>query len=236
MVQSESDSKVNLIKQICDISNHANSCVHHDTFDSGPFIDWYILLQLEDNVNLDTIRKRYHKYALLLHPDKNKHPKAEFAFKLVSEAYACLSDEAKRLDFDVKRWKNLCRECIKTPQSRTKVKGPSSPSDRSRSKKISTRMKEVKARFMEEARVIEKCLKVNANVDLFDKEIPVFNPNNYVNQGYPHFRVGRRNELKNSKLLKKGFKFDNQEQRAKVKCDSPIFQCKPNRSSVKLQS
>ncbi|KAJ0779742.1 hypothetical protein HanPI659440_Chr06g0229881 [Helianthus annuus] len=66
MVPSESDSKINLIKQICDISNHANSCVHHDTFDSGPFIDWYILLQLEDNVNLDTIRKRYHKYGMLL--------------------------------------------------------------------------------------------------------------------------------------------------------------------------
>ncbi|KAK9076074.1 hypothetical protein SSX86_004407 [Deinandra increscens subsp. villosa] len=266
MVESKSDSKFHLIKQICDISSsHAKSCVHNHTFDdSDPFIDWYILLQVEDNVSPDIIRKKYHKYALLLHPDKNKHPKAEFAFKLVSEAYACLSDEAKRLDFDVKRWNNLCRECMKTPQSRTKVKGSSSSShssDRSRSKKISTRLKEVKARFMEEAGVIEKCLKANAKVDVLDKQIPVFDPNDYgrndqgqwrrihdssplqtfrpsfaSDQGYPHFRVWRCNELKNSKWLKKRFKFDNQEQQMKVKHDSPIYECKPNRSSVKLKS
>ncbi|KAK9076063.1 hypothetical protein SSX86_004396 [Deinandra increscens subsp. villosa] len=243
MVESKSDSKFHLIKQICDISSsHAKSCVHHHTFDdSNPFIDWYILLQVEDNVSPDIIRKKYHKYALLLHPDKNKHPKAEFAFKLVSEAYACLSDEAKRLDFDVKRWNNLCKECMKTPQSRTKVKGSSSSSHssvRSRSKKISTRLKEVKARFMEEAGVIEKCLKANAKVDVLDKQIPVFDPNDYGrnDQGYPHFRVWRCNELKNSKWLKKRFKFDNQEQQMKVKHDSPIYECKANRSSVKLKS
>ncbi|XP_076906713.1 uncharacterized protein LOC143562926 [Bidens hawaiensis] len=222
----EADAKLHLIKRICDVSNHAKSCVHHHTFHSDPFIDWYILLQVEDNVGLDIIRKKYHKYALLLHPDKNKHPEAEFAFKLVSEAYACLSDKAKRLEFDVKRWDNLCRECIKMPQSRTKVKGSiSSPSDRSRSKKISARVKEVKARFMEEARVIEKCLKANAKVDVFNKQIPVFNPNDCGNKGYPHFRVWRCNELKKSKWLNRTFVFENQEQHTKVKCDSPIFEC-----------
>ncbi|KAK1408623.1 hypothetical protein QVD17_40553 [Tagetes erecta] len=237
MVESQSDSKSLLIKHIFDISNNAKSCVHHDTFDSDPFVDWYILLQVEDNVSLDIIRKKYHKYALLLHPDKNKHPKAEFAFKLVSQAYTCLSDEAKRLEFDVKRLNNLCRECVKTQQCRTKGKGSSSlSSDRSRSKKISARLKEVKARFMEEARVIEKCLKANANVDVFNKEIPIFDPNDYGNHGYPHFQVWRCNELKNSKWVKKRFKFDTHEQRTNVKCDSPIFECKPNRSSIKLKS
>ncbi|GKB17370.1 chaperone protein DnaJ 49 [Tanacetum coccineum] len=183
---------------------------------------------VEDNVGVDIIRKKYHKYALLLHPDKNNHPKAEFAFKLVSEAYACLSDDARRLEFDVNRLNNLQT----TPQTRTKVKGSSSSSDRSRSKKISARLKEVKVRFMEEAKVIEKCLRANANVDVFDKEMPVFDPNDYATQGYPHFRVWRCKESKSSsKCLKKLFEFDNQ-----VKCDSPVFECKPNRPSFKLKS
>ncbi|KAK9139279.1 hypothetical protein Scep_008960 [Stephania cephalantha] len=42
-------------------------------------------LEVEENANLDAIRKQYHKLALNLHPDKNKHPKAEIAFKLVLE-------------------------------------------------------------------------------------------------------------------------------------------------------
>ncbi|KAI3679963.1 hypothetical protein L2E82_50699 [Cichorium intybus] len=231
MVDSQSDSKSHLIKHICGISNHTiSSCAHHHTFDSNTFIDWYILLQVEDNAGVDMIRKKYHKYALLLHPDKNKHPKAEFAFKLVSEAYACLSDEAKRQEFDVKRSNNLCSECMKMPEMRTKVKGLC-PSDRSRSKKISARVKEVKARLMEEARVIEKCLKTNANVDVFEKETPVFDPNDYATQGYPHFRVRRCNESKNSRWLKKRFMYEmQQQQQTKVRCDSPIFECKPIRS------
>ncbi|PWA74928.1 chaperone DnaJ-domain superfamily protein [Artemisia annua] len=221
------ESGSHLIKHICDISNHAKICAHHNTFDSKPFIDWYILFQIEDNVGVDVIRKKYHKYALLLHPDKNNHPKAEFAFKLVSEAYACLSDDARRLEFDVKRLNNIQT----TPLTRTKVKGSSS-SDRSRSKKISARLKEVKARFMEEAKVIEKCLKANANVDAFDKEMPVFDPNAYATQGHPRFRVWRCKESKSSsKCLKKLFEFDNQ-----VKCDSPVFESKPNKPPIKLKS
>lgn len=40
---------------------------------------------MEEDAGIDVIRKQYHKLALQLHPDKNKHPKAEVAFKLVSE-------------------------------------------------------------------------------------------------------------------------------------------------------
>ncbi|KAJ9549622.1 hypothetical protein OSB04_022165 [Centaurea solstitialis] len=240
MLQSQLDSNSHLIKEICDLSNHPiSSCAHHNTFDSIPFIDWYILLQVEDNVGVDIIRKKYHKYALLLHPDKNKHPKAEFAFKLVSEAYACLSDDAKRSEFDERRWNNnLCSECVKTPKTRTKVKG-SSPSNRSKSKKISERLKEVKARLMEEARVIEKCLKsnANANANVFDKEMPVFDPDDYATQGYPHFPVRGCNDPKSSRSwLKKRFIYENQEQQMNIKCNSPVFECGSNRPSIKLKS
>jgi DnaJ family protein B protein 12 len=38
--------------------------------------------------------------ALKLHPDKNKAPKAEEAFKAVSRAFSCLSDADKRAHYD----------------------------------------------------------------------------------------------------------------------------------------
>ena len=40
--------------------------------------------------------------ALKLHPDKNRAPKAEEAFKAVSRAFSCLSDADKRAHYD--RW------------------------------------------------------------------------------------------------------------------------------------
>ena len=90
---------------------------------------------------------------------------------------------------------------------------------------------------MEEAKVIEKCLKSNANANVFDKEMPVFDPDDYATQGYPHFPVWRCNEPKSSRSwLKKRFKYENKEQPMNVKCDSPVFECRPNRSSIKLKS
>lgn len=74
-------------------------------------LDWYLILKVKDNAEIDVIRRRYRQLALLLHPDKNKHPKAEAAFKLVSEAYACLSDKKKRTLYNVERSKFCCKRC-----------------------------------------------------------------------------------------------------------------------------
>ncbi|KAI5063955.1 hypothetical protein GOP47_0020625 [Adiantum capillus-veneris] len=73
--------------------------------------DWYKVLKVDEKSEPSAIKKRYRHLALLLHPDKNKHGKAEAAFKLVSEAYACLSDKTKREIFNVKKSFTNCKHC-----------------------------------------------------------------------------------------------------------------------------
>lgn len=48
----------------------------------------------------DDIKKAYKKHAIKLHPDKNRAPQANEAFKKVSAAYACLTDSQKRRVYD----------------------------------------------------------------------------------------------------------------------------------------
>lgn len=64
--------------------------------------DWYSILQVERLADEVTIKKQYRKLALVLHPDKNKYPGAEAAFKLIGEAHVVLSDPGKRSIFDRK--------------------------------------------------------------------------------------------------------------------------------------
>ncbi|KAF3587434.1 hypothetical protein F2Q69_00032387 [Brassica cretica] len=64
--------------------------------------DWYGILQVQPSADSDTIKKQYRKLCLLLHPDKNKFPGAEAAFKLVGEANRWLSDQSKRSQYDVR--------------------------------------------------------------------------------------------------------------------------------------
>ncbi|CAI0417531.1 unnamed protein product [Linum tenue] len=64
--------------------------------------DWYSILQLDPagTDDADLIKKQYRRLALLLHPDKNKFPFADHAFKLVADAWAVLSDSSKKSPFD----------------------------------------------------------------------------------------------------------------------------------------
>jgi len=69
----------------------------------GTEMDWYGILQVEQIANDVIIKKQYKRLALLLHPDKNKLPGAESAFKLIGEAQRILLDREKRTLHDNKR-------------------------------------------------------------------------------------------------------------------------------------
>ncbi|KAI3976036.1 hypothetical protein MKX01_016719 [Papaver californicum] len=70
----------------------------------GDEADWYGILGVNPSADDDTVRKKYRKLALMLHPDKNKSIGAEGAFKLISEAWSLLSDKAKRIIYDQRRF------------------------------------------------------------------------------------------------------------------------------------
>ncbi|PNY05861.1 cysteine string protein [Trifolium pratense] len=64
-------------------------------------LDWYAILQINRNSqDLNLIKKQYRTLALLLHPDKNPFSFSELAFKLVSDAWAVLSDPAQKAQYD----------------------------------------------------------------------------------------------------------------------------------------
>lgn len=63
--------------------------------------DYYEVLGLERSASLEEVKKAYKKAALKYHPDRNpNNAEAEEQFKLCSEAYAVLSDDAKRRRYD----------------------------------------------------------------------------------------------------------------------------------------
>ncbi len=63
--------------------------------------DYYSVLGIKKGASDDEIKKAYRKLAMKYHPDRNKDDKkAESKFKDISEAYAVLSDNKKRQQYD----------------------------------------------------------------------------------------------------------------------------------------
>lgn len=62
--------------------------------------DYYDVLGVAKSASEADIKKAYRKLALEWHPDKNKAPNANEKFKAINEAYAVLSDKAKRSTYD----------------------------------------------------------------------------------------------------------------------------------------
>lgn len=62
----------------------------------------YKVLGLNRKKLLDkpTIKKAYRLQSLAVHPDKNPSPESQLAFKLVQDAYSCLSDDSCKDSYD----------------------------------------------------------------------------------------------------------------------------------------
>lgn len=65
--------------------------------------DYYEILGLESKATSDDIKKAYRELAKKYHPDINRSSTSEELFKLISEAYEVLSDDAKRTQYDLYR-------------------------------------------------------------------------------------------------------------------------------------
>ncbi|CAM6099437.1 unnamed protein product [Calypogeia fissa] len=62
--------------------------------------DYYQILSVTKECTEEDVRKAYRKISLKVHPDKNKAPGAEEAFKAVSKAFMTLSDVELREKYD----------------------------------------------------------------------------------------------------------------------------------------
>jgi len=62
--------------------------------------DYYEVLGISKDTQINEIKSQYRKLALKFHPDRNKSSEAAEHFKAISEAYAVLSDTKKRQLYD----------------------------------------------------------------------------------------------------------------------------------------
>lgn len=62
--------------------------------------DYYEVLGVDRSATRDQLKQAYRQLALQYHPDRNHDPDAAATFREIAEAYAVLSDEAKRREYD----------------------------------------------------------------------------------------------------------------------------------------
>ena len=76
-----------------------------EVVDDDRFVDYYELLEVEQDDSMDVIRKSYRRLALRLHPDKNpgEEEEAKKKFVRLQEAYDVLMDEQERAWYDKNR-------------------------------------------------------------------------------------------------------------------------------------
>jgi curved DNA-binding protein len=85
--------------------------------------DYYAVLGVPRDADLDQIKKAYRKLARLYHPDVSKEPNAEAQFKEAGEAYATLKDAEKRAAYDQLGKQPVGEEFSPPPQWREEFGG-----------------------------------------------------------------------------------------------------------------
>lgn len=76
--------------------------------------DLYSILGISPSASSESVKLAFRKKANLLHPDKNASPDAAARFREVREAYATLSDPAKRKGYDDFRQRSLLDDPLAT--------------------------------------------------------------------------------------------------------------------------
>ena len=72
-------------------------------------MDYYKILEVPKNADIDTIKRSYRRLASKWHPDKNRDNRIECEnkFKAISEAYDTLKDPEKRSIYDTPNGMNM---------------------------------------------------------------------------------------------------------------------------------
>ena len=63
--------------------------------------DYYSILSVDINADLETIKKAFRKQIALYHPENNKSPEAKEKFDIIIEAFNVLSNNKKRAEYDI---------------------------------------------------------------------------------------------------------------------------------------
>ncbi|KAK1390513.1 DnaJ subfamily B member like [Heracleum sosnowskyi] len=110
---------------VCDVHCSAANKVR------GTEMDWYGILKLEPTADDVVIKKQFRKFALVLHPDKNKFAGATDAFKLIGEAQGVLLDRDKRRVHDIKCRPAAVNGAPRQPSRPSNVRRPPGPDNSS---------------------------------------------------------------------------------------------------------
>jgi hypothetical protein len=83
-------------------------------------------LELEDDININSIKKQYRKLALKYHPDKNSSPEAAIRFLEISESYEFLCEYYQSADYKTDHnitYSELLREFLQSVFNDGKIHG-----------------------------------------------------------------------------------------------------------------
>ncbi|XP_037442148.1 uncharacterized protein LOC119310531 [Triticum dicoccoides] len=229
---ADAAGKAQAAREVCAASAAFASCPHRRRSPRrAHFVDWYLVLAIGEAASEDAIKRRYRHLALQLHPDKNRHPKAEVAFKLVSEirnlhtpAHACLTDKARRRAFDAERSTAFCAACHERQQSRGSVAKQGSGGRRPPAP--TQALREVQNRLRDECRVIDDCLRANAAGARRRQSFPLFDPSDRQRfPDYPHARPPPSfAECRQFEEEELGAGHGHQSWCTNGSCESPVYQ------------